>query len=176
MKIFSCVYRCKFSSSNGHTRHEKRWQIPTRGRRHRRGGGAQERKYVVTSVFVVPACKKGLKIVKMSLLKLTTHVSLINITSFTANWLEAQTIKYNNFPAKYMNSHSKLHRNIHVVLCQVGVTWNNHRGIGIQKLRDHAERHSAFNSSPKWILLIIYFYNILGVFFLLMWCVQVYWY
>ena len=36
--------------------------------------------------------------------------------------------------------------------------WNNHRGIGIPELRDHAERHSAFNSSPKWILLAIYFY------------------
>ena len=94
----------------------------------------------------------------------------------TANWLEAGTIKYTNFPAKYMNSRSKLHRNIHVVLCQVGVTWNNHRGIGIPELRDHAERHSAFNSSPKWIWLIIYFYDILGVFFLLMWCVQVNWY
>ena len=69
--------------------------------------------------------------------------------SFTANWLEARTIKYTNFPAKYMNSRSKLHWNIHVVLCQVGVTWNNCWGIGIPELRDHAERHSTFNSSPK---------------------------
>ena len=83
----------------------------------------------------------------------------------TANWLEARTIKYTNFPAKYMNSRSKLHRNIHVVLCQVGVTWNNRWGIGILELRDHAECHSTFNSSPKWILLIIYFYDIFfGIF------------
>ena len=69
----------------------------------------------------------------------------------TANLLEARTIKYTNFefPAKYMNSRSKLHWNIHVVLCQVGVTWNNRWGIGIPELRDHAERHSTFNSSPK---------------------------
>ena len=77
---------------------------------------------------------------------------------FTANWLEARTIKYTNFPAKYMNSRSKLHWNIHVVLCQVGVTWNNRWGIGIPELRDHAERHSTFNSSPKWILFIIYYF------------------
>ena len=81
-------------------------------------------------------------------------------TCFTANWLEARTIKYTIFPAKYMNSPSKLHWNIHVVLCQVGVTWNNRWAIGIPELRDHAERHSTFNSSPKWILLIIYFYDI----------------
>ena len=95
--------------------------------------------------------------------------------SFTANWLEARTIKYTNFPAKYMNSRSKLHWNIHVVLCQVGVTWNNRCGIGIPELRDQAERHSTFNSSPKWILLIIYFYGIFWVFSPLMWCQQVYW-
>ena len=83
---------------------------------------------------------------------------------FTANWLEARTIKYINFPAKYMNSRSKLHWNIHVVLCQVGVTWNNRWGIGIPELHDHAERHSTFNSSPKWILLFIYFYAIFWYF------------
>ena len=95
---------------------------------------------------------------------------------FTANWLEARTIKYTNFPAKYMNSRSKLHWNIHVVLCQVGVAWNNRLGIGIPELRDHAEHHSTFNSSPKWILLIIYFYDIFLVFSPLMCCQQVYWY
>ena len=84
--------------------------------------------------------------------------------TITANLLEARTIKYTNFPAKYMNSRSKLHWNIHVVLCQVGVTWNNRWGIGIPELRDHAERHSTFNSSPKWILLIIYFYDIFWYF------------
>ena len=85
---------------------------------------------------------------------------MANLCCFTANWLEAQTIKYTDFQAKYMNSRSKLHWNIHVVLCQVGVTWNNRWGIAILELRDHAERHSTFNSSPKWILLIIYFYYI----------------
>ena len=29
-----------------------------------------------------------------------------------ANWLEGRTIKYTNFPAKYMKSRSKLHWNI----------------------------------------------------------------
>ena len=77
-----------------------------------------------------------------------------------ANWLEGRTIKYTNFPAKYMNSRSKLHWNIHVVLCQVSVTWNKRRGIGIPELHDHAERHSAFNTSSKWISLIFYFYDI----------------
>ena len=88
------------------------------------------------------------------------------------NWLEGRTIKYTNFPAKYMNSRSKLHWNIHVVLCQVSVTWNKHRGIGIPELH---ERHSAFNTSSKWISLIFYFYDIFLVFFPLMWCLQVYW-
>ena len=101
---------------------------------------------------------------------------LFVLMSLTANWLEARTIKYTNFPAKYMNSRSKLHWNIHVVLCQVGITWNNRWGIGIPELRDHAERHSTFNSSPKLILLIIYFYDIFLVFSPLMWCQQVYWY
>ena len=77
--------------------------------------------------------------------------------SITANWLEGRTIKYTNFPAKYMNSRSKLHWNIHVVLCLVSVTWNNRWGIGIPELHDHAERHSAFNTSSKWILLILTF-------------------
>ena len=87
------------------------------------------------------------------------------VRPFTANLLEARTFKYTNFPAKYMNSRSKLHWNIHVVLCEVGVTWNNRWGIGISELRDHAERHSTFNSSPKWILLIIYFFDIFfGIF------------
>ena len=72
---------------------------------------------------------------------------------------EARTIKYTDFPPKYMNSRSKLHWNIPVVLCQVGVTWNNRWDIGIPELRDHAERHNTFNSSPRWILLIIYFYE-----------------
>ena len=31
------------------------------------------------------------------------------IRPFIANWLEGRTIKYTNFPAKYMNSRSKLH-------------------------------------------------------------------
>ena len=84
---------------------------------------------------------------------------------FIANWLEGRTIKYTNFPAKYMNSRSKLHWNIHAVLCQVSVTWNKRRGIGIPELHDHAERHSAFNTSSKWISLIFYFYDIfLGYF------------
>ena len=56
------------------------------------------------------------------------------LRSFTANWLEGRTIKYTNFPGKYMNSRSKLHWNIHVVLCQVGVTWNNCWGIGIPEV------------------------------------------
>ena len=81
-----------------------------------------------------------------------------------ANWLEGRTIKYTNFPAKYMYSRSKLHWNIHVVLCLVSVTWNNHRGIGIPELRDHAERHSAFNTSSMWILLIFDFYDIFWYF------------
>ena len=79
---------------------------------------------------------------------------------FTANWTEARTIKYTNFPAKYTNSRSKLHWNIRVVLHQVSVTWNNRWGIGIPKLHDHAERHSAFNTSSKWILLVFDFYDI----------------
>ena len=82
-------------------------------------------------------------------------------------WLRAwgRTIKYTNFPAKYMNSRSKFHWNIHVVLCQVSVTWNKRRGIGIPELRDHAERHSAFNTSSKWNSLIFYFYDIFfGIF------------
>ena len=95
--------------------------------------------------------------------------------NFTPNWLEGRTIKYTNFPAKYMNSRSKLHWNIHVVLCQVSVTWNKRQGIGIPELHDHAERHSAFNTSSKWISLIFYFYVIFLVFFPLMWCLQVYW-
>ena len=95
--------------------------------------------------------------------------------SVIANWLEGRTIKYTNFPAKYMNSRSKLHWNIHVVLCQVSVTWNKRRGIGIPELHDHAERHSAFNTSSKWISLIFYFYDIFLVLFPLMWCLQVYW-
>ena len=33
----------------------------------------------------------------------------------TANWTEARTIQYTNFPVKYMNSCSKLHWNIHLV-------------------------------------------------------------
>ena len=95
---------------------------------------------------------------------MTFFVCLKNICDFTANWLAARTIKYTNFLAKDMNSHSKLHWNIHVVLCQVSVTWNKRWGIGIPELRDHAERHSTFNSSPKWIWLIIYFYDIFLVF------------
>ena len=90
--------------------------------------------------------------------------------------MEGRTIKYTNFPAKYMNSRSKLHWNKHVVLCLVSVTWNNHRGIGIPELRDRVERHSAFNSSSMWILLLFYFYDILGVFYPLIKCMQVYWY
>ena len=44
------------------------------------------------------------------------------MNNLTANWLEGGTIKYTNFPAKYMNFRSKLHWNIHVVLCLVSVT------------------------------------------------------
>ena len=102
------------------------------------------------------------------------YKSILN-HQFIANWLEGRTIKYTNFPAKYMNSRSKLHWNIHVVLCQVGVTWNKRRGIGIPELHDLAERHSAFNTSSKWISLIFYFYDIFLVFSPLMWCLQVYW-
>ena len=112
------------------------------------------------------------------LIEVITYWQMINndiCFIFTANWLEARTIKYANFPAKYMNSRSKLHWNIHVVLCQVGITWNNRWGIGIPELCNHAERHSTFNSSPKWILLIIYFYDIFLVFSPLLWCQQVYW-
>ena len=86
------------------------------------------------------------------------------LNKFIANWLEGRTIKYTNFLAKYMNSRSKLHWNIHVVLCQVGVTWKKRWGIGIPELHDHAERHSAFNTSSKWISLIFYFYDIFGIF------------
>ena len=100
---------------------------------------------------------------------------IMYIEIFIANWLEGRTIKYTNFPAKYINSLSKLHWNIHVVLCQVSVTWNKRRCIGIPELHDHAERHSAFNTSSKWISLIFYFYDIFLVFFPLMWCLQVYW-
>ena len=86
---------------------------------------------------------------------------------FIANWLEGRTIKYTNFPAKYMNSRSKLHWNIHVVLCQVSVTWNKRWGIGIPEMHDHAERHSAFNTSSKWIMLIFlllwYFFGIFPI-------------
>ena len=101
--------------------------------------------------------------------------SIFWLDQFIANWLEGRTIKYTNFPAKYMNSRSKLHWNIHVVLCQISVTWNKRRGIGIPELHDHAERQSAFNTSSKWISLIFYFYDIFLVFFPLMWCLQVYW-
>ena len=91
-------------------------------------------------------------------------------------FIAGRTIKHTNFPAKYTNSRSKLHWNIHVVLCQVSITWNKRWGIGIPQLHDHAERHSAFNTSSKWILLIFYFYDIFGVFFQFkMWCLQVYW-
>ena len=69
---------------------------------------------------------------------------MIFLMYFTANWLEGRTIKYTNFPVKYMNSRSKLHWNIHVVLCLVSVTWNKRWGIGIPELHYHAERHSAF--------------------------------
>ena len=90
---------------------------------------------------------------------------LKNFFKSVANWLEGRKIKYTNFPAKYMNSRSKLHWNMHVVLCQVSVTWNKHWGIGIPELHNHAERHSAFNTSSKWILLIFYFYVIFfGIF------------
>ena len=85
---------------------------------------------------------------------------------FTANWFEARMIKYTNFPAKYMNSRSKLHWNIHVVLCLVSVTWNNRWGIGISELCDHAEHHSTFNSSPKYFvnyLLLWYFFGIFPI-------------
>ena len=84
--------------------------------------------------------------------------------------------KYTNFSAKYMNSRSKLHWNISVVLGLVSVTWKKRRGIGIPELHDLAERHSAFSSSSKWILLLFDFNDIFGVFFPLMWCMQVYWY
>ena len=69
-----------------------------------------------------------------------------------AYWLEARTNKYTTFPAIYTNPHCKLQWNKNVVLCQVSVKWNNHLGIGIPELRYHAEHHSAFNSSSKWIL------------------------
>ena len=82
---------------------------------------------------------------------------VIHFIRLTANWLEGRTIKYTNFPAKYTNSRPKLHCNIHVVLCLVSVTWNKRWGIGIPELHDHAERHSAFNTSSKWILLILIF-------------------
>ena len=94
-------------------------------------------------------------------------LELINLIKvLIANWLEGRTIKYTNFPAKYMNSRSKLHWNIHVVLCRVSVTWNKRRGIGIPELHDHAERHSTFNTTSKWISLIFYyFYDIFfGIF------------
>ena len=65
---------------------------------------------------------------------------------------------------------------IYMWLCQVSDTWTNRWGIGIPELHDHAERHSAFNTSSKWILLVFDFYDIFLVFFPLMWCLQVYWY
>ena len=78
--------------------------------------------------------------------------------TLTANWTEARTMKYTNFLAKYINSPSKLHWIIHVVLCQVSVMCNNRLGIGISELQDRAEPHSAFNTTSKWILLVFNFY------------------
>ena len=40
---------------------------------------------------------------------------LQELMRITADWTEARTIQYTNFPVKYMNSCSKLHWNIHVV-------------------------------------------------------------
>ena len=54
---------------------------------------------------------------------------------------------------------------MYVVLCKVSVTWNNCWGIGIQELHDHAECHSAFNTTSKWILLDIDFYDIFLYFY-----------
>ena len=48
---------------------------------------------------------------------------------------------------------------------QVSIMWNNNWGIAIPELHDHAEYHSAFNTSSKWILLAFDFYDIFGVFF-----------
>ena len=57
-----------------------------------------------------------------------------NLLMITANWTEARTIKYTNFPAKYMNSRSEI--------------------------ASYAERHSWFNTSSKSILLVFDFYRI----------------
>ena len=117
------------------------------------------------SMYRIPPSMKCILEISYYLYKASMKVHIHDII---ANWLEGQTIKYTNFPAKYMNSRSKLHWTIHVVLCLVSVTWKNHQGIGIPELRDHAERHSAFNSSSMWILILFDFYDILGVFFPLM--------
>ena len=93
-------------------------------------------------------------------LKILKDLYKFNKKSNIANWLEGRTIKYTNFRAKYMKSRSKLHWNIHVVLCLVSVTWNNRWYIGILEFHDHAERHCAFNSSSKRILLLFDFYDI----------------
>ena len=121
-----------------------------------------------------PPKKKFFLATYLFTVKSLSHLSP-NQQIFTANWLEGRTIKYTNFQAINMNSRSKHHWNIHVVLCQVSVTWNKCWGIGIPELHNHAERQSAFNTSSKWILLIFHFYDIFLVFFPLMWCLQVYW-
>ena len=65
-----------------------------------------------------------------------------NVCALLTNKTEVGTIEYTNFPAKYMNPHSKIHWNIHQVSV-VSVTWHNRWGICIPELHNHAERHSA---------------------------------
>ena len=63
---------------------------------------------------------------------------------------------------KYMNYRSKLHWNIHVA--PVRLAWKNQWGIGTPELSNIAERHSLFNTSSKWIVLVFDFYDIFWYF------------
>ena len=74
---------------------------------------------------------------------------ILRIITFMANLKEANAIKYTNFPTKFMNTRSKIHRKIHRVFVRSVTHETIARVLLFPELHDHVERHSAFNTSSQ---------------------------
>ena len=88
------------------------------------------------------------------------QILTISVRSTTSLQLTERKQERLNTPTSQQNTWTPVPDfiEIHVVLCKVSVMWNNRWGIGIPELQVHAERHSAFNTGSKWILLVFDFY------------------
>ena len=105
---------------------------------------------------------------------------------FMANWTEARTSKYTNFSAKYMNSRSQIHWNIHRasvgsascetiagVLVLVLQSCTFMRNIKAHSILVQSEFCCCFFCFVLFLLLCLF---VFFVFSRIMWCLQVYWY